>query len=171
MIRTTLVTAACLATLSTAASGGAPLTLSETETTQGYAGVNLVFGSGGVTPEAVLGVTHGTTDTSNDVTGANASVHFGLGNGFGLRAVKLTGLSGDVDQWGELGLGYNFGSGSVFGVGAFADENLRAGVDLGFDGFFQGYVGLQSFDAFDPRGEEISPERDRNPTDDSSLFQ
>jgi hypothetical protein len=116
--------------------------------------VNLVFGSGGVTPEAVLGVTHGTTDTSNDVTGANASVHFGLANGFGLRAVKLTGLSGDVDQWGELGLGYNFGSGSVFGVGAIADENLRAGVDLGFDGFFQGYVGLQSFDAFDPRGEE-----------------
>ncbi|MDR9427179.1 MAG: hypothetical protein RI538_01820 [Salibaculum sp.] len=154
MIRTTLVTAAFLATLSTAASGGVLLTLSETETTQGYAGVNLVFGSGGVTREAVLGVTHGTTDTSNDVTGANASVHFGLGNGFGLRAVKLTGLSGDVDQWGELGLGYNFGSGSVFGVGAFADENLRAGVDLGFDGFFQGYVGLQSFDAFDPRGEE-----------------
>jgi hypothetical protein len=162
MIRTTLAASAVLASISTVAMGGGTYTppptgsidYSEAETTQAYAGINLVFGGGGVTPEAVLGVTHGTTDTSNDVTGANASLHVGFGDGIGLNSVKLTGLAGDLDQWGELGLGYNFGSGSVFGVGAFADENLRAGVDLGFDGFFQGYVGLHSFDGFDPRGEE-----------------
>lgn len=163
MIKATLAASAVLASISTIAFAGgfnpAPPTVSnfsETETTEGYVGVNLVFGSGGVTPEAVLGVTHGTTDTSNDVTGANASLHVGFGDGIGLNSVKLTGLAGDLDQQGELGLGYSFDRGSVIGVGGFAGSNVRAGVDFGFDGVLEGYVGLHSFDGFDPRGEETT---------------
>ena len=127
---------------------------SDADTTKAFVGLNLSFGAGGMTPEGVLGVATGETDTSNDFTGASAALHFGLGD-FGLRSVRITGLAGDPDTQGEIGLGYSFADRGIFGVGGINTQYFRAGADLGFDGSLSPYFGVQSLDGFDERDEEI----------------
>ena len=140
-------------TASPALAGGPTETTiySDADTTKAFVGLNLSFGAGGMTPEGVLGVATGETDTSNDFTGASAALHFGLGD-FGLRSVRITGLAGDPDTQGELGLGYSFAGRSVFGVLGVNTNYFRAGTDLGLDGAFSPYFGVQSLDGFDERG-------------------
>ena len=104
-----------------------------------------------MTPEAVIGIAGGETDTSNDFTGASGTVHFGLPD-FALRSVKITGLAGDPDTQGEIGLGYSFADQGIFGVGGINTQYFRAGADLGFDGSLSPYFGVQSLDGFDERG-------------------
>jgi hypothetical protein len=127
---------------------------SEADTTRAFLGLNLTFGAGGVTPEGILGVVHGTTDESNDFTGAKASLHFDIQDRFRLRSGKLTALSGERDLQGELGLGYNFGRQAVFGVAGVNGEHYQAGADIGFDGVLEGYIGLHTLGEFNERDEE-----------------
>jgi hypothetical protein len=164
MIRTALTATAVFLGASSAAMSGELIppsptetVYSENDTTRAFVGLNFTFGAGGVTPEAVLGVAHGTTDVSNDFTGARASLHFDIWDGFGLRSGKLSALSGDRDLQGELGLGYNFERQAPFGIAGVNGEHFQAGADIGFDGVVEGYVGVHSLGEFDARVEEEVP--------------
>ena len=162
MIRKTVAAGCVAAMVAAPAFAGRPMqtVFTDSDETKGFVGLNLSFGAGGMTPEAVIGIAGGETDTSNDFTGASGTVHFGLPD-FALRSVKITGLAGDPDTQGELGLGYSFAGRSVFGVLGVNTNYFRAGTDLGLDGALSPYFGVQSLDGFDERGtrmEEV-PER------------
>ena len=153
MIRKTVAAGCVAAMVAGPAFAGRPMqtVFTDSDETKGFVGLNLSFGAGGMTPEAVIGIAGGETDTSNDFTGASGTVHFGLPD-FALRSVKITGLAGDPDTQGELGLGYSFAGRSVFGVLGVNTNYFRAGTDLGLDGAFSPYFGVQSLDGFDERG-------------------
>ncbi|MFC3615473.1 hypothetical protein ACFORG_17085 [Lutimaribacter marinistellae] len=113
-----------------------------------YVGLNLLFGSGAPTLEGILGVASGETDTSGDVTGGKAALHFRLNDGFGLRKFKITGLVGDEDVQGELGFGYNFESQSFLGVLGANGKYWAAGADYDFTTGLEGYIGAHSIEGF-----------------------
>ena len=83
--------------------------------TMAFAGLNWTFGAS-PTPELVLGAVHSQTTSDGIVQGAKAAVYLDVGAGFALDKAKLTGLYGDQSVQGELGFGYNFQSGTGFGV-------------------------------------------------------
>ena len=115
------------------------------EETKAFLGLNWSFGSGNVGgPEAVLGVSNCVFDGLGSVSGAKASAHVGFQDKLGLSKLKLTGLTGDTTMQAEIGLGYNFGSNSVFGVGGANFEYMAVGVDIYGSGGIQGYGGLHS---------------------------
>ncbi|WP_273522311.1 hypothetical protein [Rhodosalinus sediminis] len=166
MLKSPLAALGLAALTTSTALAGAPNSTtiySDADTTKAFVGLNLSFGAGGMTPEGVLGVATGETDTSNDFTGASAALHFGLGD-FGLRSVRITGLAGDPDTQGEIGLGYSFADRGIFGVGGINTQYFRAGADLGFDGSLSPYFGVQSLDGFDERDEEIRNDNRTNET-------
>ena len=109
-----------------------------------FAGVNFTFGSGGQNVEGVVGVAYGEIDTSNDVKGAKASLHFGFMDGFSLNKVKLTALFGSDDAQAEIGGGYSLKSGAPFAVIGANGEYFAVGTDIFFDGQWDGYLGLHS---------------------------
>ncbi|MGB8622848.1 MAG: hypothetical protein WCD16_08510 [Paracoccaceae bacterium] len=121
------------------------------DTTEAFVGFNFTFGAGDVTPEGVLGVLHGRTDKNNDFNGAKASFHFNFRNGISARAIKLTGVTGGTETRGELGLGYSFANGTLFGTGGLTHSYFTLGGELGFDGSGLGYLGVQSIGDIDER--------------------
>ncbi|MDF1620073.1 hypothetical protein [Pseudothioclava nitratireducens] len=122
--------------------------MSETET-KGFVGVNWVFGQGSSGLEGVLGVARIKTESDGDARGGKLSAHFGLGNGVAFRNVKLSGLSGDDDLMGELGIGW--GTKGLFGnVGLWGDyANIGANI---YRDDWEGYVGIHSLDIDAPSG-------------------
>lgn len=128
------------------------------QTTKAFAGLNWAFGAGGTKPEAILGVSFGDTSTTNSLKGARLALHFGVdaADGINLKKVKLTRLWGDIYKQGEFGLGYNFATGTPFGISGVNVGNISFGADVGFDGGFfagrsdiDGYVGVQSIGTYD----------------------
>jgi hypothetical protein len=126
------------------------------ETTKAFAGLNWAFGGGSAASEAVLGLVHGKPSVNNDLIGTKLAFYFGVGgsSGSGLKKVKLTRLWGDIYKHGELGFGYNFNSGSGFGVAGVNARNFSFGADFGLAGDFsgpgtvEGYIGIQSIGDF-----------------------
>ena len=114
--------------------------LSAPSQTTGFAGINWTFGAGKSSPELIIGVAQKSGGCSSDVTGAKASVHFGLNGGFTFSKVKVTGLAGNSDVQGEFGFG--FGSGA-FAVAGLNGANFHLGADFGGAGY-EGYVGVHS---------------------------
>ena len=117
--------------------------------TTAFVGINLVFGSAGVKPEAVLGVAHGKTDSSGDLKGMKASAHFDLMNTFSFSKVKLTGIVGKPDNQVEFGVGYGFSNPGVFAVGGLNSNHVVVGADVWLTGGLEGYIGLQSTGKFE----------------------
>ncbi|NNK78025.1 MAG: hypothetical protein HKP40_04855 [Litoreibacter sp.] len=148
-----IITASALAAAflsGSALAGIAPIAPPKNDTTKAFAGLNWSFGGGSFTPEAILGVVHGSTDINNDVDGGKLAMHFGLMNGFAPSKIKLSGLSGDIDSQGELGLGFDFLGGGFFGVLGLNSGNVHLGLDIGFSGGLSGYAGLNTIGDFDP---------------------
>lgn len=120
--------------------------------TRAFVGLNWTFGSGGGTAEGVLGVARVKTDETGDSQGAKLSLHLPFANGVSFGKVKLTGMTGERDRMVEAGLG--FGSGRLFGTAGLWAPYVNGGVDVGFDGSFEGYAGVHSLDAWElPRFE------------------
>lgn len=119
---------------------------SDATQTRAFVGLNWTFGSNNG-PEAVLGVARVKTDSDGDSRGAKLSVHMPLSNGISFGKVKLSGVAGQNDRMGEIGLG--FGSAGMFGTAGIWAPYLNAGMDIGFDGSLGGYVGATSLDEWD----------------------
>lgn len=97
--------------------------------TGAFVGLNWTFGSA-PTPELVLGVAHGQTSADGTVQGAKAAVYLDVNAGFALDTVKFTGLYGSTDMQAELGAGYNFQRGDMFGIVGANGSYFAAGVDV-----------------------------------------
>ncbi|NNK78024.1 MAG: hypothetical protein HKP40_04850 [Litoreibacter sp.] len=134
--------------LATASYAGGPIITSK-DTTTAFVGLNWNFNSGGGTPEAILGLAHGSRDSSNDVDGGKISLHFGFLNGFSVEKMKLTGLFGDDSAQGEMGLGVGFGDGALFGILGFNTDHVHGGVDVNLGGGLEGYLGIHTIGEFD----------------------
>ena len=109
-----------------------------------FAGLNWTFGADSQGVSARVGAIY--TDTEGDsVTGARTFFDYGLMDGSMRFAV--TGLSGDTDHVGEIGIGYDFGGAEAFGLlGAMGDYS-EIGAMYGFDsGQLEGYVGVTSIE-------------------------
>ena len=157
------VTVLTLATPAIAGDVPVLVTSAGSDTTKAFAGLNWAFGAGTAAPETILGIVHGSPDAENNLNGSKLAFYFGPGasNGFGLKKVKLTGLWGDVYKQGEIGFGYNFGSGLAFAVAGVNAGNFSFGGDFSiaddFSGFgpVGGYVGIQSIGDFNEATMEI----------------
>lgn len=123
-----------------------PVSQSDTETSA-FVGLNWTFGSGGSKTEGVIGAARVTTDSSGDSDGAKLSLHMNLSDGLSFGKVKLTGMTGESDMMGELGLG--FGSNGLLGTGGLWLPYVNIGADLGFGGGLDGYVGFHSLGEWD----------------------
>lgn len=161
-----LAVALMMALAGTAATAQIQTRGSDSDTTL-FAGVNFTFGSGGQNVEGVVGLAYGEIDTSNDVKGAKASLHFGFMDGFSLNKVKLTALFGSDDAQAEIGGGYSLKSGAPFMVIGANGEYFSIGTDIFFDGQWDGYLGLHSIG-------KLSTQQNGNlewesPTDDCPL--
>lgn len=143
--------AATVALAGTASAGKylPPASDATTSTTKGFIGLNWTFGSKASGPEAVIGVAHGNVDSSGEMKGAKAAVHFYLSNDFAPGKVKLTGLFGNTDAQAEIGLGYHLGDLSWFGVVGVNTNYLSGGADFGSSGQLDGYIGIHSIGEFD----------------------
>jgi len=119
--------------------------------TKGFVGLNWTLG-GSPTPELVLGVAHGQTLADGTVQGAKAGVYFDVASGFALDKAKLTGLYGTSDVQAELGFGYNFQSGAVFGVAGANGSYLNAGVDVYAGMEIEAFFAAHSIGVFDDSG-------------------
>jgi hypothetical protein len=124
----------------------APPMSSSTTDTSAFVGLNWTFGAGGSGTEAVLGAARVTTDNSGDSEGAKLSVHMNLTGGLSFGKVKLTGMTGESDRMGELGLG--FGTNGIFGTGGLWLPYLNVGGDIGMGGV-DGYIGFHSLGEWD----------------------
>ena len=126
------------------------------EETSLFAGLNWTFGADGQGVSARVGAIY--TDTEGEaVTGARTFFDYGLMDGSMRFAV--TGLSGDTNHVGEIGIGYDFGGAEAFGLlGAMGDYS-EIGAMYGFDsGQLEGYVGVTSIELDDAEGELACPE-------------
>jgi hypothetical protein len=157
------VTVLILATPAFSGDSLVAVTTAGSDTTKAFVGLNWTFGAGTAAPETILGVVHGSPDAENNLNGSKLAFYFGPGasNGFGLTKVKLSALWGDVYRQGEIGFGYNFGSGSAFAVAGVNAGNFSFGGDFGlagdFSGFGQveGYFGIQSIGDFNEATTEL----------------
>lgn len=142
------LSALALAVSTTAAfAGDRPPALATSDTqTRAFIGLNWTFGSNNG-PEGVLGIARVKTDSDGDSRGAKLAWHMPLSNGISFGKFKLTGVAGNNDKMGEIGLG--FGSGTMLGTAGIWAPFLNAGVDIGFDGSLGGYVGATSLDEWD----------------------
>lgn len=104
---------------------------SVTDTTA-FAGLNWTFGSGKSAPQGVIGVSRFKTESDGGTKGARLQLLFGFGGNFSIAdvKVKLTGLAGNRNGMGELGLG--FGQGGVFGTAGVWAPYFNTGVDYYF---------------------------------------
>ena len=151
MVRSLLLSSVLVVSALTAHAGEVRPRFSSTDT-RAFVGLNWTFGSGGGTAEGVLGVARVKTDFSGDSQGAKLSLHLPFANGVSFGKVKLTGMTGEHDRMVEAGLG--FGSGRLFGTAGLWAPYVNGGVDIGFDGSFEGYAGVHSLDAWElPRFE------------------
>ena len=119
-----------------------------------FAGLNWTFGANSQGVSARVGAIY--TDTEGEsVTGARTFFDYGLMDGSMRFAV--TGLSGDTDHVGEIGIGYDFGGAEAFGLlGAMGDYS-EIGAMYGFDsGQLEGYVGVTSIELDDAEGGGLS---------------
>jgi hypothetical protein len=140
----TLIAAALIGLVPLSADAGVAITANST---QAFLGVNIAFGPASTTPEVVLGLVNTRTNCFQ-VTGAKASVSFGLTDGFRMRNIRLTGLDGTMGGQAEFGAGYNLNKG-FFGTLGGNGRFYQFGVDVGFGGY-QAYVGATSIDQFLP---------------------
>ncbi len=120
-----------------------PATLSSNNTTA-FVGLNWTFGNGTQTAEAVLGVAYGKSSATGSITGAKGTLHFGLDNGIYLRKLKLTGLAGNGNVQGEVGIGVNVQTGILLGTIGMNGDHLGLGADFPIAGGIEGYVGVHS---------------------------
>lgn len=129
------------------------------EDTTAFVGLNVVFGAGGQSVEGIIGVAHAETDADGDVTGAKASLHFGLGGpgGIGLSKAKLTALGGEEDLQGEAGIGWDFGAGGIIGVIGFNGNYYAGGADIVFGSGVEGYLGLHTIGEFEAPDTPAAP--------------
>lgn len=142
---------------SLAAAGAAPIPVGDDgKSTTAFVGLNWSFGAT-PHPEVVLGVAHGNSDSSGDLTGAKAALFFDLRHGFVPSKVKLTGLYGKTYVQGEAGLGYNFDTGTGFGVGGFNGSYYTLGADFDLYGGIEGYLGAHSIGKFDKKESQLPP--------------
>ncbi len=135
-----------------AAGTGTPPPMSVTtggDTTKAFVGLNWVFGSGPSKAEAIIGVAHGSNDASDHVTGGKAAIHFDLQDGLKFGKIKLTGLKGTNHVQAELGLGFNFLTNQIFGIGGINGSHFALGADVSFDGGTMGYAGIHTIGEFD----------------------
>lgn len=153
-LKTVMASAALSITLVSPALAGfiveLPPTWSNTKsTTSAFVGLNWTFGNA-PTPEIVLGVAHGQTSTDGTIQGAKAAVYLGVTSGLALNSIKLTGLYGSADLQAELGAGYNFQRGDIFGVVGTNGNYFATGVDvyagMGIEAFFAAH----SIGVFEP---------------------
>ncbi|KEO57486.1 hypothetical protein [Thioclava indica] len=121
--------------------------------TKGFVGLNYVFGARSSGFEGVLGAMRYDIDADGDTNGAKLSLHLGFGQGPVTGKIKLTGLTGNDDVMGELGMGY--GSQGFFGTGGLWGQHWNVGGDLYFNGDWSGYVGLHSLELDRPAS--VSP--------------
>ncbi len=142
--------ATALALPSLAIAGATPVppatttTFAENTDTTLFAGFALTIGSGGDGVEGILGVARGKIDLEGDVTGAKATLHFNVLDGFSLNKAKLTGVFGNDSVQAEVGGGYSFKNSSPFAVIGTNGEYFAAGSDIYFDGAFEGYLGVHT---------------------------
>jgi hypothetical protein len=114
-----------------------------------FAGLSWSFGAKSG-PALQLGAIYADTDAGNDVTGARGYLNLSLSGG--RPQVVVTGFAGTTDVVGEIGLGYEFDGGGVFGQFGALGDYWAAGGTYGFgDGGWSGYIGLHShgFDEVD----------------------
>lgn len=123
-------------------------TPTNTDDTSAFIGLNWTFG-GTSTLEGVLGVINQETASDGDVTGMKAAVHVDLMGRGQPASVRLTGLKGDTDLQGEVGLGYNLDGSGLFGILGGHGNYFAFGGEFGFGGGIEGYVGVHSYGDFE----------------------
>lgn len=129
-----------------ALAGDVIVTPSSNSETKAFVGLNWTFGSGASGAEGVIGAARVSTDAGGDSNGAKLSVHMNISGGLSFSKVKVTGMTGQSDAMGEIGLG--FGTSGPFATGGLWLPYVNAGVDLGFGGGVQGYAGVHTLDAW-----------------------
>lgn len=116
-------------------------------TTRGYVGLNWTLG-GGYTPAVVLGVTNAKVKSNGDTTGANLAFHLNVAGGAKPGMLKLSYLDGNNNVQGELGLGFNFLTGSPLMFLGARGPYVAVGVDAYMQAGFVPYLTLHSMDSY-----------------------
>ena len=137
---------ALLAALQSVALAGTAVStpvITEKEETMFSFGLRFSFGD--MAPEVVGSVRRTTTETDSDVTGIQGEVAIPLSNeNSNDWKFRILGLFGDRDFLGQIGGGFNFGSGEPIVSGGVQGPNVEGGVDLQNNGA-NPYFGLNMF--------------------------
>lgn len=121
----------------------------ETET-QGYVGLRWDI-PGPLAPSLILGVRRAKTDQDDDTRGADLSMAFRFAGGFAPEKLRFKGFKGDTDLQGELGVGYDFATGSLFAGPSLTIPYATFGLDVQNRGL-HGYGIVHSFGKPDEPG-------------------
>ena len=118
--------------LSTLALAGIAFTTTPIESSKNdnraYAGLKWTL-SGGIKPEAVLGLRHANISSNGDTDGGDISISAKFMDGIQPGQVRAKYFNGKEDVQGELGGGYDFTQGIFGGVGIHAPYS-NLGLDL-----------------------------------------
>ncbi len=108
--------------------------------------IGLRFSFGDMAPEIVGGVRNTNTDKNSDVTGVQGDIAIPLSGANQFKPkVRVLGLSGNRDYLGQAGVGFNFGSNQPMFSAGVQGTNVEGGFNLGLDGTFDPYAGLNLF--------------------------
>ncbi|KEO52635.1 hypothetical protein [Thioclava pacifica] len=137
-----------LTTFASAAHAGyfAPPTKGSESKTHLFAGLNWTFGKQGGGLSTRVGAIYTDINSDDDVKGARVFLDLDLFKQGGTPSVFVTGFKGTTYGMGELGLGYDFGSGEMIGQFGGLMNHFEAGGNYGFSGSgLSGYLGVTSF--------------------------
>jgi hypothetical protein len=98
---------------------------------QAYFGIQFVVGSGdGMKPKIVAGIRSTEVSSEGRTSGADLAIRFAPGaGGFVFDSVVLSGLAGEDNMLGRLGVGYSNSHGGWLGSGAVEQGLVGVGVD------------------------------------------
>jgi hypothetical protein len=105
--------------------------------------------------DLIAGARNTKTDEENDVTGAKLDVAIPLTSDNHMPTIRVMGLVGSPDVYGEAGLGYDFAkSQALIGAGA-QGPYVNGGFNYYFGSIIAPYIGLNNLDGAPDR--EIRP--------------
>ena len=136
----------CAAAAARAGTAGPMVTTTTTDSNETVFGVGLRYSFGDMAPELFGAVRNTTTDEDSDVTGIQGDVAIPLGGpNAGNPEFRVLGLIGNRDLLGQGGVGFDFANNQPFAAGGVQGTNFEAGINLGLDGNFDPYIGVNTF--------------------------
>lgn len=136
----------CTASIAQAGNAVPVTTTSTTDSNETVFGIGIRFSFGDMAPELFGAVRNTTTDEDSDVTGIQGDVAIPLGGpNLGKPEFRVLGLFGNRDVLGQGGVGFDFGTNQPFASGGVQGTNVEAGVNVGMDGEFDPYLGVNTF--------------------------